>query len=275
MYEHYWNLQNPPFHNDANTNFYYESQSHRASLLKMEYILDQEYGAGLLVGESGVGKSFLMKRLLERQQTSLHPVVQLLYPKLSAEELFSYLARALTEPTDPEVLNGTSFDQTLHKLQQSLQDHTSEGRHPFIVIDQAHLIEDVQVFQALQLFLNYLQHPDIQFTLVMVGDPTLLDSIRRIGSLESRIPIRALLQPFTLEETADYVLHRLRLSGGTRNIFEVEALLALFELSSGIPQVINRLCDLSLLVGYSERLEVIGRNEIEAVAEELTLMIPD
>ena len=49
----------------------------------------------------------------------------------------------------------------------------------------------------------------------------------------------------------------------------------IFEVTGGLPRRINRLCDLSLLIGYADGLDKITPEEIESVAEELVTMIPD
>ena len=66
-----------------------------------------------------------------------------------------------------------------------------------------------------------------------------------------------------------HVEHRLQTAGAARPCFDTQALQSLFELSSGIPRRINRLCDMALLVGYVDQLNLVTQNEIEAVADEL------
>jgi general secretion pathway protein A len=49
----------------------------------------------------------------------------------------------------------------------------------------------------------------------------------------------------------------------------------LYELSGGVPRRINRLCDLALLVGFADESSAISAEQVEAVAEELTAVVPD
>ena len=83
------------------------------------------------------------------------------------------------------------------------------------------------------------------------------------------------LQPLSREETVQYVTHRLRAAGRQQPVFEPKAFDALFELTGGVPRKINRLCDMGLLVGYAEGLSAVAADDLEAVAEELTAVVPD
>ena len=65
-----------------------------------------------------------------------------------------------------------------------------------------------------------------------------------------------------------YIHHRLTVAG-TQNldIFDSEALNAIFKHSSGIPRLINILCDSALVYGYADDIKIIGRELIESVAQ--------
>ena len=89
--------------------------------------------------------------------------------------------------------------------------------------------------------------------------------------LEREVPLCA----FTLEETAEYVAHRLRAAGAERSIIEPDAIPALHDLSRGVPRQINRLCDLALLIGFAEERQTLGAEQFEAVCRELVAVEPE
>ena len=89
------------------------------------------------------------------------------------------------------------------------------------------------------------------------------------GAGDVRIAVKALLRSFTVDETAEYVQHRLNAAGATREIFTPDALEALHYLGHGVARQINRLGDLALLVGYADELPRLTAKQIEAVSEEL------
>lgn len=275
MYERYWQLDCNPFENDADPKALFRSETHQAALLKLRYLIENRKGAGLLIGGTGLGKSYLSQTLIRQLDESCRPCIHLVFPQMSAAELLAWLAIDLG--ADPARI-GTEeggLDRTVREIERLLLQHSEQERHPVIVVDEAHLIEDLQVFQALRLLLNFQRNQRACFSLLFVGQRELLPSVRRLAPLDERLAVKCLLRPLTLEETADYVSCRLRAAGATRDLFDETALLPLYELSAGIPRRINRLCDLALLVGFADESRTISATQIEAVADELSAVATD
>lgn len=275
MYASYWKLNRTPFENAVDTSFYFPSQTHQAALLKLQYVLENGHGAGLLCGEIGLGKSFLIQQLQEILPDNYGPVIKLVYPQLQPAEVLAYLAAELSPEAEQLDPRNSSLDRILRRLIESLRRYTADQKHVIIVIDDAQLIEHPGVFQALQLLLNFREQPEIDFTLFLVGGHALLAQVQRVGQLSERIAAKAVLQPLTPDETRQYVLHRLGIAGQHDPMFAPDAISAISELSGGNPRRINRLCDLSLLVGFADELTRISSSEVEAVAEEVYSVVPD
>ena len=275
MYERYWNLKRFPFENSTTPEFFFASHSHQAALLKLQYVIENQHGAGLLVGETGAGKSTLIRQLETVLPNSYGPVIRILYPQLKPAELLSYLLAEL-DPEAGELDPRTEgLDRVLRLLAKSLATHTENGRHPILVVDDAQLIEHPGVFQALQMLLNFREEPNISFSLFLLGTHALLPQIQRVGPLNERIAVKAVIQPMTAEETARYINHRLMCAGRTETIFSADAIQSIYELSGGNPRRVNRMCDMALLVGFADQLSRINVQEIEAVAEEVYSVVPD
>ena len=244
MYVQHWNLDATPFDNDVDPAFFFRSRTHHAALLKLRYLLDSNKGVGLLCGETGTGKTTVTRLLVKELDERFAPVIRVHYPFLNATELVAYLAAELG--SDEQALQGDSrLDFTLRQFESRLAYHSESGRHPLIVIDEAHLIEDQRVLQAIQLLLNY-RH-DAPFTVLLAGRPSLLSRVGRLTELDERIGVRSLIQPLSREETADYMTHRLAVAGMADTVFESTAVDEIHDLSGGVPRRINRIADLSLL----------------------------
>jgi type II secretory pathway predicted ATPase ExeA len=275
MYESYWQLDCNPFDANADEKFFFGSETHQASLLKMRYLIENRKGAGVLVGGTGSGKTFLTQILAQQLAESHGPFVHIVFPQLSAAELLAYLAVELGANPQQVGSEDGGLDRTLREIERLLGEFGDQGKHPVIIIDEAHLIDDPLVFQALRLLLNFQQHNRTQFTMIFVGQRELLCELRRIQQLEERLAVKCLLRPLTEDETVSYVSCRLQAAGAAKPIFDPEAMFALFELSGGVPRRINRICDLALLVGYADESTSITSRQIEAVSEELTAAVPD
>jgi general secretion pathway protein A len=275
MYEEYWSLERNPFQDDAELSGYYASETHHATLLKLRYLIENGKEAGLLAGGSGLGKSYLLQVLSCQLAEPFGPFVHLVFPQMSAAELLAYLAFELGAEAQHGGHESAGLDRTVRAIDQRLRHFNAEGRLPVIVVDEAHLIEDMQVFQALRLLLNFQQGGGCRFSLIFAGQNELFQTIHRMGPLEERLAVKCLLRPLSPEETAAYVSCRLAAAGAARAIFEPAALRTLHELSGGVPRRINRLCDTVLLVGFADESSSIAAEQVEAVCEELAAVVPD
>ena len=269
MYESYWRLDRNPFDQDPDPQLFFASETHQAALLKLRYLIENRKGLGVLAGGTGVGKSFLSQVLNAQLEATQGPFVSLVYPCLQPVELLGYLARSLGISETPTRNGAPAVDGLIHELQRRLGELLDQGRHPVILIDDAHLIDDPELFQTLRLLLNFQPQRRTAFSLILLGQPELLVKLRRITGLESRVAVRSLLRPLTADETARYVQARLAAAGSQQEIFSSRTLQAVFELSGGLPRRINRLCDMALLVGYADDATQISPQQMTAVAEEL------
>ena len=275
MYERYWNLDRNPFDDHGDFAGFYRSEAHQGALLKLRFLIEQGKGAGLLVGATGTGKSFVIQALQREISEPAGPFVHLVFPQMAAEELLNYLAAELGAEGRSSHRDMIGLDRTVLEIDDRLRRLNDEGRQPVIVVDEAHLIDDVRIFQALRLLLNFQQFDRCRFSLILVGQSELLEQVHRVASLDERLAVKCILRPLSIGETDDYVAHRLAAAGATRQIFQPEAIHVLHELSGGIPRRINRLCDMALLMGYADDCTEITAEQMESVADELLAVVPD
>jgi MSHA biogenesis protein MshM len=276
VYLEHWGLSRLPFRDEADPDLYFPGESFEAALLKMRYVVENGLGAGLLVGDVGTGKSYLTRLLDARLPSGRGPVVRLVFPRPTSEEFLADLAAELAEHVADEPTTASprerfplGVDGAIRRVLRLLDTLAAEGRHPVVVVDEVHLLDDVRLLHTLHLLLNHQPHGRLEFTLLLVGLPIVIPRIERVPQLDDRIAARALVRRMTRRETADYVAHRLEVAGGTASPFDAAATTALFERSGGLPRRVNRLCDMALLVGYADHRRSISADVVEGVAEEL------
>lgn len=271
MYRKHWRLECTPFRDRADGTDVYRHDVFQSALLKLRYALNNGLGMGMLAGGPGCGKSYLLRTLVRELGGEYTPIVRLAFPTMTARESITWLTTELTGHEMPDTTTG-NLDRVLRTLYESLRHHTRQQSHPVILIDDAHAIEDRAVFEALNWLLNMREPEECEFTMLLAGEPHLLARLRGHPALLARVPIQGVLYPLSAEETADYIEHRLRLAGVTREILEPSAAERVHELTDGVPLLINHLCELSLLVGYADRSETISAGQVETVAEELPVL---
>jgi type II secretory pathway predicted ATPase ExeA len=266
MYEAYWQLESRPFEHASDARFVFEAESQRGALLKLRYAIENQRGAAVLAGESGLGKTLVVETLLRERDATLGPRVHLVFPQMPVDQLLNYLADQITGQQSP--LTAT-IEQSVRRIERALHEHGAAGRHPVVVIDEAHLLRDLHTLEALRLLLNFQHDGRPLATFLLVGQTGLVLAVRRLPALDERMAVTCLLSRLSADETAAYIDHRLQAAGSQRTIFEPSALTAIYELTGGIPRRINRLCDLALLVGYGEELPSLTGSHIESIYEEL------
>ncbi len=86
-----------------------------------------------------------------------------------------------------------------------------------------------------------------------MGQPELRDRLNdhALRQLRQRITVRYHLKPLRRAEVAQYVQHRLQVSGSKgAPYFTGLALWRIYRYSQGVPRLINAVCDKALLAGF-------------------------
>jgi type II secretory pathway predicted ATPase ExeA len=267
MYQEYWGLSEKPFSYRTAATELYLSQALRAASLRLQYCFRNNAGAALLIGQSGVGKSSVLKKLAD-EDLSLRPFAHVVYPTLSCTELQRVVAAEVLPNTSVDKLS--SPDTIFAQLRKSLRSHTAEGRHPVIVFDDAHLLTDDALNQVVLPLLSVADmDATLSLTVVLAGQPSLAAHVARNAQLRDRIAVTAIMDGFTENETIQYIQASVTDAGADREIFAASAIEAISRLSAGNPRRVNRLCDMALLVGYADRLSEVTASDIESLAAEI------
>jgi general secretion pathway protein A len=266
MYQSYWQLDARPFEHASDPRFYFAAESQRGALLKLRYVLENRRGAALLAGESGLGKTLLIQKLLADLDATFTPRIHLVFPQMPADQLLTYLADQLTGQYSP--LTAT-VDQSVRRIERLLTDNAEAGQHAIIAIDEAHLLRDNQTLEAIRLLMNFHHSGEPAATMLLAGQTGLVLAARRLPALDERIAVNCVLTRLSAAETSQYIQHRLTAAGAKRTIFEPAAVETIHQLTHGVPRRISRLCDLALLVGFGEELRTLTSDHIESIHEEL------
>jgi general secretion pathway protein A len=127
------------------------------------------------------------------------------------------------------------------------------------------------VLEQVRLLTNLETNTRKLLQIILIGQPELRELLARneLRQLAQRITGRYHLNPLTLAETAAYVRHRLRVAGATSDIFSPTALSEVHRLATGVPRVINVVCDRALLGAYSTDRHRVTSNLVRHAAEEV------
>ena len=143
------------------------------------------------------------------------------------------------------------------------------GPAALLIIDEAQNLPR-QVLEQIRILSNLETDKEKLLQIVLVGQLNLKDLLRSpdLRQLDQRVSIRYELKPLTREETSAYIAHRLTIAGGGSIVsFAPKALDQVHRYTSGIPRLINLVCDRALLGGYSARTNRITPEIVTAAAE--------
>ena len=280
MYEAYWNLNKKPFEIGSDPDFYFPAEGHQAVFLKLRYLLETRRGSGLLLGESGTGKSLLVTLLkrLNSEGSPLGPFVEVNMPRFGSRDILYYLAEKAEEASSAAArrnfpsASGTAEEAPVYKafstVQRVLTRMNTEGRRPVLVIEGAERIGDADVWSTLASLTELESDGTPLLSLLLTASPKKLR--RPIPFVEDELEATAELLPLGEEESVEYIKHRLRAAGAKRvGVFTPGAMTAIARLTGGVPRKINRLGDMALLVGFAERLPRIEEDVIVNLNNEL------
>jgi type II secretory pathway predicted ATPase ExeA len=206
----------------------------------------------LLAGEPGVGKTCVLRALRERLPRERFRLTYCHNATLGRRDFYRQLCVALG--LSPKATAAAVFYSVTTQVHQ-----LAEARvHPVFLLDEAHLLHP-DVLAHLHILLNYEWDSRALLSLVLVGLPELEDRLA-LGAhkpLLSRLHTRLRLEPVTLDDTADYVRHRLKLAGCDRELFPRDTLALLHDASSGAHREIDRLASLALRDAARRKLKLV------------------
>lgn len=273
MYTQYWGLQRKPFDNTPDPDFLYRSRQHEEALARLLYAVQDRRGLAVLTGVFGCGKTLLGQELLRELSPDKYKIAIINYPLLSHVELLLAITKSLGGYGLPTMKSEVLVNFVLDNLNNSLLNNVRDGKDCVVIIDEAHAVEDNQIFESLRLLLNF-QLPDrFLLTLVLSGQPELNQKLELNKQLAQRIAIKCHLEHLDLNDTIGFIDHRLKVAGRNEPIFTKEALGAIYEHSSGIPRKVNRLCDLCLLSGFAKNVSQVDESIVREEARDLEISV--
>ncbi|MBW2280312.1 MAG: AAA family ATPase [Deltaproteobacteria bacterium] len=265
MYQDFFGLREKPFALLPDPRFLYLSRCHREALAHLMYGIEQGEGFIEVVGQVGTGKTTLCRTLLERIGGSAE-TAYIFNPSRTETELLAAINREFGLPTAAR-----SRSELIDELNRFLLAKKGAGRTVLLIIDEAQNLE-VEVLEQIRLLSNLETDREKLLQIVLVGQPELEDNLARadLRQLNQRISVRWGLRPFPVEETAEYVNHRLRIAGmSAPGPFTPRALRRLHRLSGGVPRVINAIADRALLAAFAASEHRVTPRMINTAAREL------
>jgi len=246
VYLEYYGLTEPPFSITPNPRFLFYSPKHREAFNHLLYGIRERKGFVQLTGEVGAGKTTLCRALLEQLPDTFSTAL-ILNPVLDPDLLVKAVAMEFG-------LNVKGVDrlETVAIINDFLLRQMADGKESVLIIDEAQDLSN-ELLEQVRLLSNLETDDRKLLQIVLMGQPELRDRLNDHGlrQLRQRITVRYHLNPLNRVELAQYVQHRLQVSGAKgAPYFTQPALWRIFRYTRGIPRLVNAVCDKALLAGF-------------------------
>jgi len=255
MYLAFFGIAEKPFAITPDPRYLYLSARHADALAHLVYGIREAGGFIQLTGEVGTGKTTTIRSLLARAPKNAE-IALILNPRLSAGEFLLALCEELGLGTDEGAAGNTK--ELVDLLNRYLLRAHAQGRRVVLIVAEAQNL-DPEVLEYIRLLTNLETETQKLLQIILIGQPELRKLLARedLRQLAQRITGRYHLDPLSRQETAAYVRHRMRVAGATADIFTRGALREVYNISRGIPRVINIICDRALLGAYTQDLHQV------------------
>ena len=266
MYETFFGLRERPFDLTTNPRFLFLTPRHREALSTLRYGLSAPRGLTILLGDAGTGKTTVLRAALSEEKRPENRNVLLTNPTLTRPEFYEFIARGFG--LDEEC--ATSKARFLMEFQRDVHERHQHGGLTTLIIDEAQSLP-YELLEEVRLLANIETATVKLLNLVLVGQPELADRLNEqsLRQLKQRITLRAQLAPLDLKETAAYIAGRLRIAGG--NVSEIltkQAVMAIYEISGGLPRIVNVLSDNALMGGFAARTKPVDTEIVREVGRD-------
>ncbi len=267
MYTTFFGLGEKPFAITPDPRYLFLSERHAEALAHLLYGINEAGGFIQLTGEVGTGKTTVVRSLLGQIPQNAD-VALILNPRITPAEFLLTICEELRLSV-PES-ERTSVKGLVDILNRRLLSAHAEGRRVIVIVDEAQNLS-IDVLEQVRLLTNLETATQKLLQIILIGQPELREVLQRmeLRQLAQRITGRYHLDPLRREETAGYVRHRLRVAGATAEIFTNGALAEIHRLASGIPRVINVICDRALLGAYTQEQHRISARLVRRAVGEI------
>ncbi len=268
MYKEFFGLEDTPFTLTPDPRFIVFTPSYNEVLASLYYGLENAKGLVVLTGEVGTGKTTALRWILRRLDSSVL-AAYVFNPRLSIDEFYHHVTQMLG------IKDWTNKAELLQVMGKVLEERHRRGLRTVLIIDEAHELSDY-VLEEIRLLMNFESDNAKHLQIVLTGQPELREKLNQpnLRQLKQRVALRCKMHSLpSTDEVERYITERLLIAGSDQpNVFTPGAIDFIFQCSEGIPRQINNLCDNAMLAAYAAGEQIISRQIIEEVADNLDLL---
>lgn len=272
IYTGHFGLQARPFSLVPDPDFLFWSAAHRRAYSMLEYGLVTRAPITLLTGEIGAGKTTLLHHMLRDVEEDVR-IGLISNAHGDRGELLRWVLLSLGLPAAPT----DTYVDLFGRFQDFLVSEYAQGRRVVLVFDEAQNLSR-ESLEELRMFTNINAGKDELLQLVLVGQPELRDMVRRpdLRQFAQRVASAVHLPAMDGPGVRAYIRHRLAVSAGpdpeaqakAADIFGISACDLIYEVTAGVPRLVNQLADLAMVYAFSKGQKRVLRLTVQQVLDD-------
>ena len=263
-FETFYGLRESAFGASTDPAFVFPSVEHERAAHETLTALSDQQAIVLLTGEPGIGKTTacrtVLRQLDRRTISSLVTTPTASIDDLLATLLVDFGVVSRADAARPHAPG--SLGKTLESFLGSLAPLHAKA---VVVVDDAEKQPGDVLAAVGQLGANAES-----LQIVLTGTGGLASRLKEEGALhalDEAIGVRLEHGPLRASEVVGYVSHRIEAAGPSARVeFSEAAIARLFELSRGVPAVVNALCERALRRGFEQAAATIDATLVDAAA---------
>src|SRR5713101_8232587 len=236
MYNAYFGFSESPFSLSPDPAFFYRSEQHEEALANLIYGVQSRKGFIVLTGEVGTGKTTMLECLRDFLDSQYIEFAFIFNSRITSDQFFEMIA----------------YDLDLRCDRKSKW----------------------EVLEEIRLLGNLENRRGKLIQVILAGQPELDRKLEapNLRQLKQRIVLRCNLEPFSADDTAQYVASRLEKAGlPDQTVFTPEILADVHLRAQGIPRLINAICDNLLLTCFALETKVATVSMLDEVSKDMRL----
>ena len=262
MIEEFYGFTAAPFSRDILSSKLYRDNDRDELLNRFKYAVKRQLFA-VLTGESGCGKTTLLRRLNDELAGSGYHVIYLSDSRMTPRHFYKGMLEQLG--FEAKYFRGDAKNQ-LHREIEILK--AVNNLSPVVIVDEAHLLGR-EMLEEVRFLLNMKMDSLSPMALILSGQSELWDKLKlqSYAAIRQRIDIQCSVGKLDKPQTTAYINAHLTFAGCGRDIFSDAAIDDIYQYSSGIPRLINKVCSCSLMFGAQNRKTIIDDRMVKTVVD--------
>lgn len=257
-------LKEDPFTLSADPRYLYLGPEHFSVYRQIQGVIARRRGLALVIGDMGVGKSSLARRLYDIYAPQ--EAVTICYIHNAAFKSAMDAARQISESIG--VSPQRSLARQMEALEKAMVDEYRANRNVVMLLDDAQLMHR-DALQVIHRLCNFDYDTKV-VQILAFGQQELTTLFESVKAINARVFVRMTLPPLTLTSTLQMITFRLQVSGRQDPLFTDEAVELLFEYSQGVPREIVRLGALTIDRLIQTEEPIVNADIVRAVIDQMT-----